>query len=132
MPECRQALPVAEYLAETEPELYFFVVGGDALHFRHEDGLVLLPCQVEVRFWRQAGARFDPGVTEYASELVLGVGVSSQAPFDQRRINAERVSASGQVGYPCLAVRRVEARACGTQRRLMRNGEHGIGRGLSL
>jgi hypothetical protein len=71
-------------------------------------------------------ARFDPGITEYASELVLDVGVSSQAPFDQRRIDAERVSASGQVGYLCLAVRRAEARACGTQRRLMRNGEHGI------
>jgi hypothetical protein len=49
MPECEQALPVAEYLTETDPELMFLVVGGDALDFRHEDGPVLLPCQVKVR-----------------------------------------------------------------------------------
>ena len=104
MPECRQALPVAEYLAEAEPELSFLVVGGDALDFRHEDGLVLLPCQVEVRFWRQAGARFDSGVAEYAGELVLGIAVSSKAPFDHLRIDAERLSASGQSGCLCLTV----------------------------
>jgi len=62
MPECRQALPVAEYLAETEPELMFLVLGGDALDFRHEDGSVLLPCQVKVRSWRQAAAWFDSSV----------------------------------------------------------------------
>ena len=49
MPEFRQALPVAEYLAETDPELMFLVLSGDALDFRHEDGPVLLPCQVKVR-----------------------------------------------------------------------------------
>ena len=113
MPECRQALPVAEYLAETEPELMFLVLGGDALDFRHEDGPVLLPCQVKVRSWRQAAAWFDSGVAEDASQLVLGVGVSSQAPFDQRRIDAERIPASGQFGYRYLAVGRAEARACG-------------------
>ena len=39
--------------------------------------------------------------------------MSSQAPFDQRRIDAERIPASGQFGYLYLAVRRAEARACG-------------------
>ena len=62
MPECRQVLPVAEYLAETDPELMFLVLGGDALDFRHEDGSVLLPCQVKVRSWQQAAAWFDSGV----------------------------------------------------------------------
>jgi len=58
--------------------------------------------------------------------------VSSQAPFDKRRIDAERIPASEQVGYRYLAVRRAEARACGplvgelTQRRLIRDSEHGI------
>lgn len=58
--------------------------------------------------------------------------MSSQAPFDKRRIDAERISASGQAGYRYLAVRRAEARAYGplagelTQRRLIRNSEHGI------
>ncbi len=56
MPECRQALPVAEYLAETEPELMFLVLSGDALDFSHEDGPVLLPSQVKVRSWPQAAA----------------------------------------------------------------------------
>jgi len=62
MPECRQALPVAEYLTQTDPELMFLVVGGDALDFRHEDGPVPLPCQVKVRSWRQTTARFDSGL----------------------------------------------------------------------
>ena len=81
MPECRQALPVAEYLAETEPELMFLVLGGHALDFRDEDGAVLLPCQVKVRSRWQAAAGFDSGVAKNASQLVLGVGVSPQAPF---------------------------------------------------
>jgi hypothetical protein len=63
MPECQKPLPVAEHLAETEPELCFFVVGGDALDLRDENGPVLLPCQVEVRPWRQAAAWFDSGIT---------------------------------------------------------------------
>ena len=84
MPECRQALPVAKYLTQTDPELMFLIFGGDALDFRHEDGPVLLPCQVKDRSWRQTTAWFDSGVAENASQLVLGVGMSSQAPFDQR------------------------------------------------
>jgi len=91
-------LAAAEYLAETESELLFLVAGGDALDFRREDGLVLLPCQVEVRFWRLTGAWFDAGVTENAGQLVLGAGVSSQALFGQCRIDAERISAAGQAG----------------------------------
>lgn len=79
MPECRQALSVAEYLAETEPELLFLVLGGDALDFRHEDSPVLLPCQVKVRSRRQAAAWFDSGIAENVSQLVLGVGVSSRS-----------------------------------------------------
>ena len=70
MPECRQALPVAEYLTETDPELMFLVVGGDALDFRHEDGPVLLPDQIKVRSWRQTTAWFDSGVAQDASQLV--------------------------------------------------------------
>ena len=62
MPECRQVLPIAEYLAETEPELMFLVLGGDALDFRHEDSPVLLPGQVKVRSRRQAAAWFESGV----------------------------------------------------------------------
>ena len=45
--------------------------------------------------------------------LVLGVGVSSQAPFDQRRIDAERIPVSGQFGDRYLAVGRAEAMGCG-------------------
>jgi hypothetical protein len=45
-------------LAETEPELLFLVVVGDALDFRHEDGLVLLLCQVEFGSdgWQERGS----------------------------------------------------------------------------
>jgi len=55
-------LPVAEYLTETDPELIFLIVGGDAFHFRHEDSPVLLPCQVKVRSRPQATAWFNSGV----------------------------------------------------------------------
>jgi hypothetical protein len=56
MPECREVLPVTEYLAEAEPELMFLVLGRDALDFCYEDGSVLLPCQVKVRSWQLAAA----------------------------------------------------------------------------
>ena len=102
MPECRQALPVAEYLAETEPEVMFLVGGGDALDFRHEDGPALLPCEVNVRSWPPAAAWFDSGVAKDASQLVLGVGVSSQAPFDERWIDAERIRASAEGRLPAF------------------------------
>jgi len=80
IPKCRQAVPVTEYLAQTEPELMFLVLGGGALDFRHEYGPVLLPRQVKVRSGRQAAAWFDSGVAQDVCQFVLGVGVSSQTP----------------------------------------------------
>ena len=48
-----------------------------------------------------------------AATVALDTLVESQAPFDQRRIDAERIPASGQFGYRYLAVGRAEAKACG-------------------
>jgi hypothetical protein len=66
MPEFGDVLPVAEYLAQTDPKLIFFVLSGDALDFCHEDGPVLLPCQVKVRSSRHAATWFDSGVAQDA------------------------------------------------------------------
>jgi hypothetical protein len=73
-PEFCEVLPVAQYLAEAEPELLFLVGVGDAPDFRHVDDPAVLPRQVEARFRRLSGARFDPGVAQYGSEIVLADG----------------------------------------------------------
>ena len=74
IPKCRQAVPVTEYLAQTEPELMFLVLGGGALDFRHEYGPVLLPRQVKVRPGRQAAAWFDSALLRtFASSFWVSV-----------------------------------------------------------
>lgn len=58
--EPSKAVAVTQHLAETEPELLFFVLVRDALDLRHEDGAFRLPGKVEVRLVRKPGTRFNP------------------------------------------------------------------------
>ena len=58
--EAPEAVAVPQHLAESEPELLFLVLVGDALDFGDEDGALGLPGQVEIRLVREPGPRFDP------------------------------------------------------------------------
>jgi hypothetical protein len=123
-----------EHLAEAKPELLFLVARSGALDLGHEDGLVALPGQVEVRFRGLAGTRLDPGGAERASEPVLGVGVAFQTTFDCCRVDAERLVASRQLHDPGLTVGRADCGVRGpragdftrAQHRLARAGEHDV------
>ena len=112
MAECLQAVAVSEHLSESEPELPFFVVVGDAFDLGHEHAAVRFPSEVEVRLLRPARARFDSCVVQHASELVLRIGVPLEAALDQRRIDAKRLALTGEAAHAGFSIRLAECRGC--------------------
>lgn len=110
-----EAMAVAQYLAEAEPELSFFVLVGDALDLGDEHRSVVLPGKVEVGLLGQPGARFDSGGPQGLSELVLCVCVALEAALDKCGIDEKRFSVPRQGGDLGFAVR-------GAQRRCRRSG----------
>jgi len=82
--EPSKAVVVLQHLAQTEPELLFFVLVRDALDFGDEDGSFGLPSQVEVRL--APGGITTPGSPLPAAAPVHGSPGSS--PADQANSGA--------------------------------------------
>jgi hypothetical protein len=102
--ETSKALAVAQDLAEAEPELLFFVVVSDALDLGDEDCSFCLPGKIEVWLPRVPGPRFNTGLSQRPSQLVLSVGVPPEAALNKSWINCERLSLGRQRAYLGLSV----------------------------
>jgi len=113
-----EAVAVPQYLAESEPELLFFVLVRDALDLGDEDGAFGLPSQVEVRLVWEPGSRFDPRLAKDFRELILGVGMAFEPTLDQGRINREWLPLARQGAHRSFAVFRTDHR--GRNRRELR------------
>jgi hypothetical protein len=107
--EPSKAVAVPQHLAETEPELLFFILVRDAFDFGDEDGAVSLPGQVEVRLVREPGTRLDPRLAKDVRERILGVGMALEPAFDKGRINREWLPLARQgadFSFPVLRAKR--------------------------
>ena len=111
--EFPKAVAVPQHLAETEPELFFFVLVRDAFDLGDEDGAVGLPGEVEVRLVREPGTRLDPRLAKDVRELILGVGMALEPAFDKGRINREWLPPARQWAYCRFPVFRAERRSPG-------------------
>lgn len=107
--ETQKTLTVAQDLAEAEPKLLFFVVVRDALDLGDEDCSPRLPGKIEVWLLGMPGPRFNTGLSQHPSQLVLSVGVPLEAPLNKSWINCERLPLGRQRAYMGLSV-------CGAKR----------------
>ena len=82
MAEFPEAVTIPEHLAETEPELLFFVLVRDALYLGDKDGAFCLPGKVKVRLVRKPGPRFNPCLAKDLCQRVLGVCMAFEAALD--------------------------------------------------
>ena len=84
-----ETLAVKQDLAEAEPELFFFIVVGDALDLGDVDGSVGLLSEVVVRLVAEPRSRVDACLPQGLRQRVLGVGVALQGALDQGRTDGE-------------------------------------------